>query len=883
MADTSLLFNIIGKDRASGVVENVSRRVRAASLLAAAAQLALGAAFASAAAHAVGLASAVAPAISLLGLLPSIGAAGVASVLTLGMGFSGMAAALKSTGAAGGGAGRVLGDVAGAERRLAQAQRDAKTAQEALNTARKEAADRIASYRDQVEGAQLDEESATNALADARKRLEEASMMTGPDAADAYRDAELAVRQQEFALDQAKKRTQELKNEQAKATRDGVEGSDEVKQAKDRERAALEQVKAAQEALNRARQGAGGGGGGVNAQAAALAKLAPAARAVVLTLLQLKPAWDGVTRSVQNRFWQGAAADLRMLSGAYLPVARTRLVELAGSFNLAGRESAKLVGSRRFVADVNATLGNTNRAAGILARAVAPIISAFRTWGVVGSAYLPEIAGWVLQLANRFNRWSTAARDSERMAGWFRNGTTAIRQLGTIAGNTIGIVAALLRGGGADSGRTLLATLTAMTGRLRAFLNSTQGQAKISAFFAGLRVILSSVVSLFPILASGVSNFATSATTADGAGGSLADTLNVTRVALGFLAGHTGALAELLPYVAGGFLVYKASQVAANTAAAVGIPLRIAEVAVHWRLSSALRANTAAMTSATASTGANTAATGANTAAGNIGVVARIRGTAALVAQRAALVATTIATRAATAGQWLLNIAMSANPLGLIVIAIVAVAAGLYLLWTRSTTFRRIVTGAFNAVWSAARAGWSWVRVNFPRFYHMIADPIGRGITWARGRWDSFVGFVRNLPGRVSSSLSGMWGALRSGFRNALNYVIGLWNNFSLTLGGGSVLGMNIPSVTLNTPNIPYLATGGRAVGAGLAHVGERGPETVWLPAGATVEPLRGSGHGGGGGQTVRVIVDIRGGEREFRRLIRSWVRVDQLIANARG
>ncbi|MGW4501475.1 hypothetical protein ACWENR_23020 [Micromonospora sp. NPDC004336] len=59
-------------------------------------------------------------------------------------------------------------------------------------------------------------------------------------------------------------------------------------------------------------------------------------------------------------------------------------------------------------------------------------------------------------------------------------------------------------------------------------------------------------------------------------------------------------------------------------------------------------------------------------------------------------------------------------------------------------------------------------------------------------------------------------------------------------LGGGSVLGMGIPSVTLNIPNIPYLAKGGHILNAGTAIVGERGPELLELPVGATVRPLSG-------------------------------------------
>lgn len=67
----------------------------------------------------------------------------------------------------------------------------------------------------------------------------------------------------------------------------------------------------------------------------------------------------------------------------------------------------------------------------------------------------------------------------------------------------------------------------------------------------------------------------------------------------------------------------------------------------------------------------------------------------AFVAQKAAMLAYSIATKAAAAAQWLLNAAMAANPITLIIIAIVALVAALVLAYQKSETFRAIV----QAVW----------------------------------------------------------------------------------------------------------------------------------------------------------------------------------------
>jgi hypothetical protein len=94
-----------------------------------------------------------------------------------------------------------------------------------------------------------------------------------------------------------------------------------------------------------------------------------------------------------------------------------------------------------------------------------------------------------------------------------------------------------------------------------------------------------------------------------------------------------------------------------------------------------------------------------------------------------------------------------------------------------------------------------------------------------KGHLWTIVSFVKGLPSKISSAASGMWNGITAAFRSAVNSVIGMWNNLSLTLGGGSikVLGktISVPSITLSTPNIPYLASGGITTGPMLAMIGD--------------------------------------------------------------
>jgi hypothetical protein len=75
-----------------------------------------------------------------------------------------------------------------------------------------------------------------------------------------------------------------------------------------------------------------------------------------------------------------------------------------------------------------------------------------------------------------------------------------------------------------------------------------------------------------------------------------------------------------------------------------------------------------------------------------------LRDKAATVASTAASLAASAASKAMAAGQWLLNAALSANPIGLVVVAIGALAAGLVLAYKKSETFRNIVNGVFGGI-----------------------------------------------------------------------------------------------------------------------------------------------------------------------------------------
>ncbi|MFT4128230.1 MAG: hypothetical protein QM662_18630, partial [Gordonia sp. (in: high G+C Gram-positive bacteria)] len=252
---------------------------------------------------------------------------------------------------------------------------------------------------------------------------------------------------------------------------------------------------------------------------------------------------------------------------------------------------------------------------------------------------------------------------------------------------------------------------------------------------------------------------------------------------------------------------------------------------------------------------AATTAAGAETAAG----AATTRGAIATVASTTASIAASTASKVWAAAQWVLNAALSANPIGLVVIAIAGLVAGIVLAWKHSETFRDIVIGAWGAVRDAAVAVFDRIKtvvvgafngiIGFFRKYTLPGIIISH---WEQiksavsGGVDAVVGFVTKLPRRIGKAASGAFDGITGALRTALNAVISLWNklDFKIKISlPDKIAGIPIPGGGASWsspdlfPDIGYLANGTDYWRGGWSWVGERGPELLNLPRGASVTP----------------------------------------------
>lgn len=271
----------------------------------------------------------------------------------------------------------------------------------------------------------------------------------------------------------------------------------------------------------------------------------------------------------------------------------------------------------------------------------------------------------------------------------------------------------------------------------------------------------------------------------------------------------------------------------------------------------------AGVIAATVGTVAHTVAQVAHAVAVTAGSVVMAARIALIYAGVAAENIASLATKAWTAGQWLLNAALTANPIGLVIVALVALGVGLMLAWQHSTTFRNIVLGVWDAVRNAVSTAVAFIKSHLLLFAAALG-PVGIAAALLLTHWHAVWSGISSAISSAWSVISSIVHAIENAISAVASSVSGLMSTISSVASAASKVA-DIGSTVGNVASklVPHFATGVQNFGGGLALVGERGPELVELPRGSNVYP-NGTGPGGGGGITVEAgafTVVVQGGD----------------------
>lgn len=421
------------------------------------------------------------------------------------------------------------------------------------------------------------------------------------------------------------------------------------------------------------------------------------ARGFAIEVRALRPELIGLRNAVQDRLFAGAADDVKALGSTYVPVLRKELADVSGEFGLARQSLASFAVEGGTVRDVTSILDLTEEQIRNVRGAIAPLVAAFLDLAVVGGGAVSSLTSGLSENAAGLAKFIANARETGQLQQWLYAGLQVLDDFGELFGNVGSIIGTVLGAANAQGG-SLLATMNAVTGSVVSLLQSTQGQEALAAFF---RTVHDTVDALLPGLRA--------------VGGAVLDGVVM--------------LGPQIPPVAQAF-----SDIAISLAplipdlVALAVSILPPIVALVRELAPAVGTLTAAWI------GGYAALLAYN---GAVAVMQGIQWVVSFV-------------RAWAAGQLALNVAMTANPIGLIIAAIGALVAAVIYLWNNNEGFRNFFITAWAWIKAAIVGAWeSYIKPAFAAIVTAV-KAVGDAAVWL---WQSAIVPAAEAIGTAASWL----------------------------------------------------------------------------------------------------------------------------------
>lgn len=158
---------------------------------------------------------------------------------------------------------------------------------------------------------------------------------------------------------------------------------------------------------------------------------------------------------------------------------------------------------------------------------------------------------------------------------------------------------------------------------------------------------------------------------------------------------------------------------------------------------------------------------------------------------------------------WLaLNIVMKANPIGLVITAVIAITSALVYFATQTETGKKIFETAMNAIKTAAQTVWNWIKGNWPLLLAILTGPVGtavvliiknidtikKGFSTALSSiktvWNSAPGFFSGVVSNIGTNFNRIRSYVKSAFDRAVSAIKSIdWSGIGVNIikgiGGG--------------------------------------------------------------------------------------------------
>jgi phage-related protein len=547
---------------------------------------------------------------------------------------------------------------------------------------------------------------------------------------------------------------------------------------------------------------------------AAMQQLAPQARQVVRTLYDLRERFKNLARSVQSKMFDGIAGAMRSLTNTYMPVLRKELGATATVLNEIALDFAGWAKSTTTIKRVGAVLRGNTQILRTLGAAVRPVGDSLL---ILYRALLPlgnRLAKGFVNLSRTFASFLDRSKRSGELTAFFNKAWRSARLLWDIA-SALGRALRRVFVAGIGPGNKILRVIRTSAEAFARWTNTVEGRNAIRAWFReGVQVfkqlwgLLGDLGRLFGKLnqTADASNIVKQLRRVLKPVGQLLVQLNKQGTGQQLLK-TLGALARLLVSITAGgalvaFLNTMTSIVRTVTTLAQKVPGLTRVLSTLAVAYGTLKAATLAWRAAAFAGGGIVSMIGTlkkvcqtimlNVAALRFVAAAQNQSTAAvvrsMVAEKAKLVldkVIAVATKAWAAAQWLLNVAMTANPIGLIVAAIVGLVAIVVVAYKKFGWFRKLVATVWKGIQAGVKGVVGFVKRNWKNILAILTGPIGIAVRIITANWDKIVrtakalwrGLVKiwhAITGAISGAAKAIWKNVVSRFNNTKARVVGI-------------------------------------------------------------------------------------------------------------
>jgi phage-related protein len=585
----------------------------------------------------------------------------------------------------------------------------------------------------------------------------------------------------------------------------------------------------------------------------AMEGLAPSVQAAAQALRDMAPQLDALRDQVQDAFFQDFDDILNSLADTLLGPVTEGMTSVASSINGLLVSLSGVATSAEGVEFVNQSFAIMSTIIQNLQEPLTLLFSSLLSVGnAIGAAFGEEAGMGLANMITRFAEFLAQAAASGQAVAWVENALAVFQAIGDILSPLVGILGSIGAAAQATGGN-ILGVFGQLLGVLDEFLASAQGQSALIAIFEGLNTVgsafstvLQGIAPAIPPIVSGIasilgvvapllgplSQLVGSVLTA------LAPILGVVAAAIQPIIGPLTEIISLLgPILVDAIttLMPVIELLADLLGGALGVAIEVVG-AVLEALAPILMTILDAL---------EPLITALEPLFEILGVIADLIGTVLepiitvlgdillwlvenviipLVIPALELIAEVLTVVLGTAIQWLVQQFQLAGQ-------------GIEIIWNfiKDLIVQRVeeITTGWDNLVILFKVGWTilnnQVFTPLKNGFNALKNAATTQIDNIKSGFNTFVSFVKGIPGKISGALSGIFSPLWDGFKSAINSVIRGWNSLSFSVPSVDLgpLG-STPGVTVSTPNIPYLARGALATGPTLAMVGEgSGPEAI--------------------------------------------------------